>query len=132
DERLNVANDYDWFSGAYATCLTLVPKNIVDVYFLARNSSKQAISAEPRPQFPQPSARDIYTVGFRLKSKPGEIGNWDYSLETAGQFGNYKDLRLGANSQRLDQQAYMAVLQAGYTFSDTWASPRLGLEYSYS
>jgi hypothetical protein len=131
DERFNVSNDYEYFSGIYATT-PLIPKNSLEVYFLSRNVGPQAIAAEPRPQSPQPSARDIFTLGFRLKSKPGEIGNWDYTLETAGQFGNYKDLRLGANSQRLDQQAYMAVLQAGYTFSDTWASPRLGLEYSYS
>jgi hypothetical protein len=131
DERFNVSNDYDWFSGIYATT-TRIPKNTLDVYVLSRNSSTDALAAEPRPQFPQPTARDIFTVGFRLKSKPGELGNWDYSLETAGQFGNYKDLRLGANSARLDQEAYMAVLQGGYTFSDLWATPRLGLEYSYA
>src|SRR5205814_1554923 len=28
-------------------------------------------------------------------------------------------------------EAYMAVIQGGYTFSDTWATPRLALEYSY-
>src|SRR5436190_9447472 len=39
DQNFNVANDYDWFSGMYATSM-LVPKNILDVYFLARNSSK--------------------------------------------------------------------------------------------
>jgi hypothetical protein len=131
DNRFNVANDYDWFSGVYATSTTLVPKNLLDVYFLARDSSQAAISAEPSPQAPQPSARDIYTVGFRLKSKPGEIGNWDYSLESAYQFGNFRDRRLGVNSPRLDQQAWMLVAQGGYTFADTWATPRLGAEYSF-
>ncbi len=131
DEKFNVSNDYDYFSGIYATS-PVIPKNSLEVYFLSRNSGAQAIAAEPRPQLPQPTARDIFTVGFRLKSKPGELGNWDYTLETAGQFGNYKDLRLGVNSERLDQRAYMAVLQGGYTFNDLWATPRLGLEYSYS
>jgi hypothetical protein len=131
DGRFNVENDYDWFSGMYATT-TKIPKHLLDVYFFSRNSSQQAVAAEPRPQFPQPSARDIYTVGGRFKSQPNQVGNWDYSVEGAYQFGDYRDRRLGANSPRLTQDAFMAVLQGGYTFADAWAKPRLGAEYSYS
>ena len=132
DGRFEVDNDYDWFSGVYAT-ITKVPKNVLEVYFLARDASAQAIAAEPSPQeTPLPSARDIYTLGARLKSKPGEFGHWDYTLEAAGQLGNFKDLRLGTNSARLDHQAWMVVAQGGYTFADSWATPRLGLEYSHA
>ena len=132
DGRFDVDNDYDWFSGVYAT-MTKVPKHVLDVYFLARNASPQAIAAEPSPQeTPLPSARDIYTLGFRLKSKPGELGPWDYSLESAGQLGDFRDFRLGANSARLDQQAWMVIAQGGYTFTNCWALPRLGLEYSHA
>jgi hypothetical protein len=131
DGRFNVDNDYDWFSGMYATS-TKIPKHLLDVYFFSRNSSQKAIAAEPSPQFPQPSARDIYTVGGRFKSQRGEIGNWDYSVEGAYQFGDYRDRRLGATSALLTQDAFMAVLQGGYTFADAWATPRLGAEYSYS
>ncbi len=129
----DVSNDYDYFSGLYAT-INRIPKNTLDVYFLARNSSAQASSAEPSPQFPQPSARDIYTAGFRLKSKPLELGNWDYALESAYQFGNFTDKRPGLDTPtgRLEQSAYMAVAQGGYTFADIWGKPRLGLEYSFS
>jgi hypothetical protein len=130
DGRFNVNNDYDYFSGVYATSLK-IPKNIFELYFLARNATQSAISAEPQPQFPQPGARDIYTYGFRLKSKPGEFGNWDYTVEAAGQFGQYRDRRLGVNSPELDHEAYMAVLQGGYTFAAAWGTPRLGLEYSF-
>lgn len=129
----DVPNDHDFFSGFYATSLK-VPRNILDLYFLARNSSPQAAAAVPSPQFPQPSARDIYTIGFRLKSRPGEFGPWDYSLESAYQFGNFVDKRPGLNTPtaRLDQSAYMVAAQAGYTFADLWATPRLGLEYDFS
>ncbi|MFO1497218.1 MAG: alginate export family protein [Verrucomicrobiota bacterium] len=130
DGRFNVNNDYDWFSGVYATS-SRVPKHLVDFYLLARNASSEAIAAEPRPEFPQPSARDIYTVGFRFKSKPGELGPWDYLLDAAYQFGDFQDRRLGATSPRLDHEAYMVVAQGGYTFAQTWASPRLGLEYAF-
>jgi hypothetical protein len=130
DGRFNVNNDYDWFSGMYATT-TKIPKNSLDVYLLARNSSPQAIRAEPSPQFPQPSARDIYTAGLRLKSNPGELCNFDYTLEGAYQFGDFRDPRAGAPARRLDHEAYMVILQTGYTFSDVWATPRLGVEYAH-
>ncbi len=131
DGVFDVDNDHDWFSGVYATS-TKIPATILDVYFLSRNASPQAINDVPNPQFPQPSARDIYTIGGRLKSKPGELGSWDYSLEGAYQFGNYSDLRLPAGTPRLTQDAYMFVAQGGYTFTDWWATPRLGAEFSYS
>jgi len=133
DGRFNVENDYDWFSGVYATSAK-IPKNTLEVYFLARNTSDKAAAAEPSPQFPQPSARDIYTLGFRLKSKPGELGNWDYTVESAGQLGDYRDPRPGALTPkgRLGHQAFMGVVQAGYTFSSASPKPRLGLEYSYA
>jgi hypothetical protein len=131
DGRFNVVNYYDWFSGMYATT-PLVPKNLVDLYFFSRNSSPSAISAQPSPQFPQPSARDIYTIGGRIKSKPGELCNFDYLVDGAYQFGNFRDQRLGANSPRLTQDAYMYVLEGGYTFADAWGKPRLGLEYDFS
>jgi Alginate export len=131
DGTFNVNNDYEWFSGLYATS-TKVPKNTLDVYFIARNASSKAAAAVPSPQFPQPSARDIYTIGGRLKSKPGELHGFDYLVDGAYQFGNYHDARLGVNSPRLAQSAFMAIGQAGYTFADAWASPRLGVEYDYA
>jgi len=130
DGVFDVSNDYEYFSGIYAN-VNNVPMHTLDVYFFARNASAQAIAAVPSPQFPQPSARDIYTIGTRLKSRPGELGSWDYTVEGAYQFGNFQDLRVGAPAGRLDQSAYMFVAQGGYTFVDTWGTPRIGLEYSY-
>jgi hypothetical protein len=123
-----VDNTHDWFSGVYATSAK-IPKTILEAYFLSRNASRQAINDQPSPQFPQPTARDIYTIGGRLKSKPGELGNWDYTLEGAYQFG---DFAATATSARLTQDAFMFVAQGGYTFSDWWATPRLGAEFDYS
>jgi len=130
DNRFNVNNDYEYFSGIYANT-PLIPKHSLEVYFLSRNASPQAVAAEPSPQFPQPSARDIYTLGFRLKSNVGELAGFDYTLEAAGQLGNFRDPRAGAPTERLEQQAYMVVAQGGYTFEETWAKPRLGLEYAH-
>ena len=130
DNHFNVANDYDWFSGVYATSL-LIPKHTLDVYFLSRNSAPGASTAVLFPQAPQPAARDIYTIGVRLKSKPGELGRWDYTMEAMEQFGNFKDTRAGAPTTRLDHQAFALAANGGYTLTDTWSTPRFGLEYAY-
>ncbi len=131
DSRFDTDNTHELFSGVYATTLK-IPENILDAYFLARNASTKALTAVPSPQFPQPSARDIYTVGGRFKSKPGETGNFDYSVEGAYQFGDYRDTRAGAPTTRLTQNAFMAVVQGGYTFADVWAKPRFGAEFDYA
>lgn len=128
DEQFDMPNSYDWLSGVYATSLK-IPKTILEGYFLARNASREAINYYSDPQFPQPTARDIYTVGGRLKSKPGEPGNWDYTIEGAYQFGDYAAT---AGSKRLTQDAFMFIAQGGYTFANAWATPRLGAEFDYS
>ncbi|MBM3822400.1 MAG: hypothetical protein FJ404_05865 [Verrucomicrobia bacterium] len=131
DGRFNVANDYDWFSGLYATS-PKIPNHSLDFYFLARNANAQAALAVPSPQAPQPSARDIYTVGTRLKSAPGQFGPFDYTLEANGQFGHFNDTRAGILTRSQEHLAYAFTLQGGYTFTESTGSPRLGLEYSHA
>ena len=128
DDQFDMPNNQEWLSGGYAT-LTPVPKTIVEGYFLARNASRSAISFVSDPQFPQPTARDIYTVGGRLKSKPGELCDFDYTLEGAYQFGDFAST---ATAARLDQDAFMFCGLGGYTFSEVWGKPRLGVEYDYA
>lgn len=131
DGRFNVSNDYDWFSGIYATS-TKIPNHSLDVYFLSRNANAQAAFAETSPQAPQPSARDIYTVGARLKSAPGQWGSFDYTLEANGQFGHFNDSRPGVAFPSQEHLAYAFTLQGGYTFKESTGSPRIGLEYSHA
>jgi hypothetical protein len=132
DGRFNVDNDHEYFSGVYATT-TKLPKNSVDLYFLARNADRHAAADEPSPQAPQPSARDTYTAGGRIKSQPGQFAGFDYLIDGAYQFGDFVDPRLtiGGVSPRQAQSAFMTVLQAGYTFKDWFATPRLGVEFDY-
>lgn len=132
DGKFNVNNGHDYFSGLYAT-ITKIPRNSVDLYFLARNADRQAAADVPSPQAPQPSARDVYTIGGRVKSQPGKLQGFDYLLDGAYQFGDYSDPRLvvGGTAPRLAQSAFMAIVEAGYTFTNLWATPRLGLEFDY-
>jgi len=131
DGRFNVSNDYDYFSGFHAVS-PVIKNHSLELYGYSRNASPFAASAEPSPQFPQPTARDIYTMGVRIKSNPGALGAWDYTLDAIGQLGNYRDTRAGASTSRLDHEAYAFIAQGGYTFSETWSTPRLGLEYAHA
>jgi len=133
DNNFNVSNDYDYLSGVYASTRTLVPKQETQLYFLSRNTSPKSPNATSgSPQAGGPSARDIYTIGLRVKSLPGAYGGWDYGAEIAGQFGRVKETvgpQAGAN---LNHEAVAATVSGGYTWTKAFGSPRVGLEYNYA
>jgi hypothetical protein len=62
---------------------------------------------------------DNYTFGGRLKNKLPF--NFDYEIESAGQWGNFNDKAV---------RAMMAVGVLGYTFDCAW-QPRLAFEFDY-
>lgn len=132
DNNFNVANDYDFFSGVYASTRTLVPKQETQLYFLARNASTaspSAIGTGLPASLTGASPRNIYTIGARIKSLPGQLGGWDYDAEVAGQFGRFKFTAAGPS---LDHQAFAAHLAGGYTWTNAFGSPRFGVEYNYA
>ncbi len=129
-DDINVANDYDWFSGVYSSTRTLIPKQETQLYFLARNTSPQSPTATTgSPQRGGPTARDIYTLGLRFQSLPGQFGPWDYEGEFAGQLGDAFDP--GPN-RRVDHRAFAAHAAGGYTWTQTKLTPRAGLEYNFA
>jgi hypothetical protein len=130
DGQFNVANDYDWFSGVYASTRTFVPSQETQLYFLARNTGAASPAATTgRPQAGGPPARDIYTLGLRVKSLPGRFGGWDYDAELAGQFGDYFEPSL---ARRLAHEAFAAHAGGGYTWARAKTAPRAGLEYNFA
>lgn len=131
DDEFNVSNDYETLSGMWASS-TRIPHHTLDFFFLSRNVNGDSPTAVEQPMAGLPSPRDIYSIGARLKSKPGDLGAWDYTLDAIGQFGNFRDLRPGAPAMRLEHRAYAAVANFGYTFADCPAKPRLAIEYSFA
>jgi hypothetical protein len=125
DRHFNVANDYDWLFGLYASARNVVPKHETDLFFLARTVAPRSPTAIT-PGLGGPGARDIYMPGFRLKSLPGAAGNWDYSFEVAGQLGSMNQAGV-----RRKLSAFGLGLNGGYTFKETWGSPRVALGYDY-
>ena len=127
DNHFNIPNDYDWFSGLYASTRQLLSWQDTDLYFLARNVGAQAPNAlAPGLPGSPSSARDIYTVGTRWKSAPGQLGRWDYTLEAAGQFGS-----IHQGSSRLEHRAYAVNGTGGYTWKNAWGTPRVAAGYDF-
>ncbi len=133
DNNFNMPNDYDWFSGVYAST-KLIPKQTTELYLLSRNTSagSPTVNGTGQPALLNgPPPRDIYTVGLRMKSAPGEFGNWDYTTELMGQFGHFNDPALPVGSRSLEHLAYAFFAGGGYTWTDFRYTPRVGLEYNY-
>jgi hypothetical protein len=132
DNNFNLPNDYDWFFGMYASTKK-IPKQTTEFYLLSRNTSPKSptVNGLGLPALLNgPSARDIYTAGVRLKSTPGELGNWDYSGEFMGQYGHFNDPLLPVASRSLEHRAYALFAGGGYTWAQATWTPRLGLEYN--
>lgn len=132
DNNHNVWNDYGSFCGLHLTTKQL-PGNTTELYFFSRNEdigTATAVTGVVLPfQLAAPVARDIYTVGGRLKSNPGDFGAFDYTMEAAYQFGNWKQTLASAE---LKQEAFAFMANVGYTLGDSATQPRLALEYCYA
>ena len=131
DNNFNNWNDYNLFSGTHLTSRK-IPKTITELYFFARNEDLGVATADRGAvlpfQTPAPAARDIYTVGGRIKSATNELGNFDYTIEGAYQFGTWQATTVSAE---LDQDAYAFMANVGYSFPDVFGKPRVALEYAF-
>lgn len=130
DGSFNVANDYEYFYGMYASTLAIFPKIRTDLYFFGLNSGLGSATATTgSPVAGGGSPRDIYTIGWRTASVPGEFGAWDFGSESVTQFGRFK---FAPAAPSLDHFAFAYHVRGGYTFGDTWGKPRVGLEYDFA
>ncbi len=127
DNNFNISNDYDNFSGIYASSDTLLPWQQTQAYFLARNYGVKGPNALG-PGNTGGSQRDIYTIGTLWKSHADAFGGWDYSAEALYQFGSVYD---SAQGRRLDQRSHGVFLEVGHAWKDVAWSPRIGLGYEY-
>jgi hypothetical protein len=138
--NLNRRNEQDLFSGAYFNFPTVSTRDTVEAYFLARNVSRGIVTDDwsgVAAPFRFPAPQDMYTAGFRVKSKPGAYAAWDYGVEAMYQFGNRAAVfpatapAAALAAPRLDHEAYAIVLQGGYTWTEHAMQPRFGLLYSH-
>ena len=127
NNEFNNDNQHNFFSGIYTTTRK-IPKTWTEVYFLARNDAPGSTTANANAVLPfqvnagAPAARDIYTIGTRIKSATNELGNFDYTVEADYQFGNWQAV---ANGSRVEHRAYAFSANLGYTFADAAGTPRV-------
>ncbi|MDB6065715.1 MAG: hypothetical protein JWR26_1923 [Pedosphaera sp.] len=135
DNHFDFPNNYDAFSGVYASSRDLIPWQETQLYFLVRNVSHNSPNLETGALVPLASPRDIYTPGFRVKSLPGKLHGFDYGLEAAYQFGRFEPVTgvapTAVTGRNLKQEAYMVHAEGGYAWATSWF-PRVGLEFNYA
>ena len=134
DNQFDQPNWDDWFSGIYGSTRALVPKTELQLYFLADNASAKSpkhVTTAAKGNSP----RDIYTIGARFQTLPGQLNGWDLNGEFAGQFGDF-EYAPGTpgviNGQRLNQLAYATHFEGGYTLPVPDLKPRLALGFDYA
>jgi hypothetical protein len=134
DNQFDQPNWNDWFSGIYGSTRALVPKTELQFYFLADNASANSpkdVTSAGKGNSP----RDIYTIGTRFQTLPGQLHGWDLNGEFAGQFGDF-EYAPGTpgviNGQRLNHLAYATHIEGGYTFTVQDLKPRLALGFDYA
>ena len=135
-DHFNESNPQDTLSGAYFDFPGLSKDNVVEAYLFARTVARDIVTDDwsdvPAP-FRFTAPQDIYTLGYRTKSKPGTLGSWDYGIEAMYQFGDRTavfpatTVAAAEKAPRLDQSAWAFILQGGYTWKDTIWTPRLAL-----
>jgi hypothetical protein len=134
DNQFDQPNWDDWFSGIYGSTRALVPRTELQLSFLADNASAGSpkdITTAVRGNSP----RDVYTVGLRFQTLPGQFHGWDVNGEFAGQFGDFEyapGTSGVVNGQRLNQLAYATHIEGGYTFTKVYWKPRLALGFDYA
>jgi hypothetical protein len=137
----NKSNQQDTFSGAYFNFPALASREIVEAFIYRRTVSRGILTdnwSGVAAPFRFPAPQDLFTAGIRLRSKPLAYQAWDYGVELMHQFGDRTAvfpataIAVAAIAPRLDQKAWAAVLQGGYTWTEHAWQPRLGVFFSYA
>ena len=134
DNQFDQPNWDDWFSGIYGSTRSLIPKTELQLYFLADNASADS-PKDVTTAVKGNSPRDIYTVGMRFQTLPGQLHGWDVNGEFAGQFGDFEyapNTPGVVNGQRLTQLAYATHVEGGYTFTKEDWQPRLAAGFDFA
>lgn len=121
DDKADWADD---FFGLYGRSEQL-EKHVVEAYALFRDKDDAVYGG---------AARQIYTVGARVESKP-VTKPWDYWVELAGQFGHVQAPggQFGeTNRAWASHAAFASTVGVGYTFTNVVWQPRLAFEYAFA
>jgi len=135
-DHFDQSNSQDTLSGAYFEFPGLSKSSVVEAYLFARNVARGIVTDDwslVAAPFRMTAPQDVYTLGWRTKSKPGAHGPWDYGAEAMWQFGNRTavfpatPVAPALTAPRLRQDAWAFTLQGGYTWKDHRLTSRVAL-----
>jgi hypothetical protein len=139
--HFNRSYSADTLSGLYFNFPSALTNEVVEAYVydrtVSRSIGKIDWSGVAAP-FRSPAPQDLYTWGLRIRSKPLVYGPFDYGIELMHQTGNRTTAgpttapAAVAALPRLTQDAWAAVLQSGYTWTEHPWQPRFAVLYSYA
>ncbi|MDD5460525.1 MAG: alginate export family protein [Methylococcales bacterium] len=115
-------NTHTWFSGGFLELYNLGWKINSEIYLYHLDEGDSTDSPSRN--------RRYFTPGMRFYIKPAKA-EFDFQLETIGQFGTVRATTAARDSKNLNHTAWYQHADVGYTFNIPW-SPRLGLEYDYA
>lgn len=106
---------HDNLMGAYATIKNL-PQGLQDIYLIYRDNN--------------PAMLEEYTLGTRIVGDEGPV---DWNFEGVYQWGTATDKVVpNRKGEVLDQEAWAAHAELGYTWKTQPLKPRLGVEYNFA
>ncbi|MBU2571381.1 MAG: alginate export family protein [Gammaproteobacteria bacterium] len=111
-----------WFSGGILEIYDIGWKTNVELYLYHLSEGDQNDHATRN--------RRLFTPGMRWYRKAAR-GEFDFQLETAGQFGTVRATNESGDGRDLDHTAWFQHVSVGYTVDMPW-SPRLALHYDYA
>lgn len=133
DDHFETSKPQDTLTGAYFDLPGISKNSITEIYGIARNVSRDVVndnwSLVPAP-FRFTAPQDLYTYGYRTKSKPGAYGPWDYGLEVMLQTGDRTavfpatTVAAARTAPRLNQDAWAFIAQGSYTWKDVPMTPK--------
>ena len=113
-------NTYTWFSGGFLELYDLGWNINSEIYLYHLDEGDSAPNRNRR----------YFTPGMRFYIKPAKA-EFDFQLETIGQFGTVRATASSKDSSNLDHTAWYQHADVGYTFDMPWL-PRLALLYDYA
>jgi hypothetical protein len=136
--QFNSSDGNDNFAGLYAGTSRLSFQT-TEAYWFYRNKSdnnpRYVDNATPTANTARAYdiKQEIYTVGLRMKSTPGQLQGFDYELEGAYQWGRdggrMTNSFPNAGGVMLDHHAFAVEAKAGYSWTNCPMTPRIGMEY---
>ncbi len=118
--QFNEDDGHDRLAGVYFSSKEWLDQ-MTDLYVIFRRHQNNVNNGQ---------AQETWTPGFRFKSLPDTLGNWDYEIEQTLQFGKVTPAPLVNHS--IDHYAFASHIEGGHTWKNIPWQPRVAVLYDFA